>query len=106
MYSNAGKGGTVYRYFVSFTVQMMMKHIGIYILNGVSPSPQVEMKMSPQDRDVFNGNDMIQKSLGKITLRRHKHFKCFFVVKDPNKPIPLWKTNANWKYEALLQHAL
>lgn len=106
MYSNAGKGGTVYRDFVPFTVEEMMKHIGIYILNGVSPSPQVEMKMSPQEQDEFNGNDMVYMALGKNAMRRHKHFKCFFAVQDPNKPIPSRKTHPNWKCEALLKHAL
>ena len=43
--SNAGKGGTIYTDYVDFSAKEMMKHIGVYFLHDISPSPQVEMKM-------------------------------------------------------------
>lgn len=49
--SNAGKGGTVYIDYFDFSFEEMMKHIGVYFLHGISPSPQVEMKMMPQFDD-------------------------------------------------------
>ena len=57
-----------------------MKHIGLYLLQGLSPSPQVELKFHSQSEDPVNGNDFVQKSFGGkpgISRRRHKHFKCF-----------------------------
>ena len=68
MLSNAGEGGTIYPDFVPFTVDELMKHIGIYFLNGVSPSPQVEQKLSPQEKDPINGNDMVYNCLGKFAM--------------------------------------
>ena len=78
MLSNAGVGGTTYKDFTPFTTFELMKHIGIYFLNGVSPSPRVELKMFPQAIDPFNGNDMVYNSMGSNAERRHRHFKCFF----------------------------
>ena len=83
-----------------------MKHIGVYFLNGVSPSPRVEMKMNAQSVDPFNGNDMVYNSLGPNSERRHRHFKCFFSVQDPRIAIPSKKTHPNWKIEPLLKQAL
>lgn len=62
--SNAGKGGTVYIDYFDFSFEEMMKHIGVYFLHGISPSPQVEMKMMPQFDDQFNGDDFIFNALG------------------------------------------
>ncbi len=39
MLCNAGPGVTVYKDFTPFTTFESMKHVGIYILNEVSPSP-------------------------------------------------------------------
>mmetsp|Transcript_24190 Transcript_24190/g.55015 ORF Transcript_24190/g.55015 Transcript_24190/m.55015 type:complete len:107 (-) Transcript_24190:1503-1823(-) len=66
MLSNAGPGGTIYPDFVSFTVAELMKHIGVYILNRVIPPPRVEYKMSSQEKDPINGNDMVFNSLGLL----------------------------------------
>ena len=43
MLSNAGSGGTIYKDFTPFTTFELMKHVGLYFLDGVSPSPRVEM---------------------------------------------------------------
>ena len=104
--SNAGKGGTIYTDYVPFSVEEMMKHIGIYFLHEVSPSPQMEMKFRPQCDDPFNGNDYVFASLGKNATRRHKHFKCFFALQDPRIAVPSRKTHPNWKVEPFLKQAL
>ena len=39
---NAGKGGSMYRDYTQLTLEDVMKHIGVYFIHGVSPSPQVE----------------------------------------------------------------
>ena len=41
---NTGSGVTQYLEFEEFSVDEIMQHLGVYILNGLSPSPQVEMK--------------------------------------------------------------
>ena len=41
---NAGSGGTQYPDFKEFSVDEIMHHLGVYILNGISLSPQVEIQ--------------------------------------------------------------
>lgn len=106
MLSNAGKDGTIYKDFVPFTVHEIMKHIGVYFIHGVSPSPQVEQKMRSQVDDPINGNDMVYNAMGANAIRRHRHFKCFFSVQDPRIQIPSRKTHPNWKVEPILKQAL
>ena len=86
--SNAGKHGTIYTDFKDFTPVKLMKHIGVYFLQGVSPPPRVELKMKPQCMDPINGNDMVFKALGTNAERRHRHFKLFFAIQDPRIAIP------------------
>ena len=88
MLSNEGSGGTIYKDFTPFTTFELMKHVGVYFLNGVSPSPRVEMKMKPQTMDPFNGNGMDYNSMRSNAERRHRHFKCFFAIQDPRIAIP------------------
>ena len=84
----------------------MMKHIGVYFLQGVSPAPRVELKMKSQSVDPINGNDMVYQALGSNTERRHRHFKLFFLVQDPRIATPSRKTHPNWKIESILKYAL
>ena len=104
--SNAGKHGTIYSDFKDFTPVELMKHIGVYFLQGVSPAPRVELKMKPQCMDPINGNDMVFKALGTNAERRHRHFKLFFAIQDPRIAIPSRKTHPNWKIEPFLKQAL
>ena len=78
--SNAGKGGTVYIDYFDFSFEEMMKHIGVYFLHGISPSPQVKMKTMPQCDDQLNRIDFVFNALGPNAVFRHKHFKCFFAL--------------------------
>mmetsp|Transcript_24191 Transcript_24191/g.55022 ORF Transcript_24191/g.55022 Transcript_24191/m.55022 type:complete len:102 (-) Transcript_24191:1384-1689(-) len=89
MLSNAGPGGTIYPDFVSFTVAELMKHIGVYILNRVIPPPRVEYKMSSQEKDPINGNDMVFNSLGSNGLHHHRHFKCFSAFRIQGLELPV-----------------
>ena len=45
MMHNAGEGGTEHPSFKVFTVDEIMQHLGLYILHGIAPSPQIEMKL-------------------------------------------------------------
>ena len=55
---NAGRGGTQYPNFTPLSVDEIMRHIGIYMINGLCPSTQVEMKFDSQERNPTNGNDI------------------------------------------------
>ena len=60
MMENGGLGGK-YKDFKHFTLHELMKHIGLYLLQGLSPSPQVEMKFHSQSEDPVNGNQSMCK---------------------------------------------
>ena len=86
-----------------------MKHIGFYLLQGLSPSPQVEIKFHSQSEDPVNGNDFVHKYFGGkpgISKRRHKHFKCFLTSVDPITQAPSRDTHPNWKVHPLFKHTL
>jgi Transposase IS4 len=78
-------------------VDEVQQHIGLYIWNGLSPSPRLEMKLQPQHYDPINGNDYIHRHMGPNSVRRHKHFRAFFACQDPRidppnrKKVPLFK---------------
>ena len=87
---NASLGGK-YSDFNNFSLDELMKHIGFYLFQGLSPSPQVEMKFHPQTEDPVNGNDFICYSFGgkpATSKRRHRHFKSFFTSVNPSLPVP------------------
>ena len=105
---NAALGGK-YSDFKNFTVDDIMKHIGLYLFQGLSPSPQVDMKFHPQGQDPVNGNDFICASFGgnvSASKRRHRHFKSFFTSCNPRRPIPSRTTHPNWKVHPFLKHIL
>ena len=96
-----------YNDFQHFDVEELMKHVGLILFQGLSPSPQVEMKFSSQVQDPLNGNDFIHKSFGGVVTmskRRHRHFKNFFCSVDPQIPVPSRLTHPNWKVHPFLKH--
>ena len=103
--SNAGEGGDVYDSFSPFTVDELMRHISLYMHQGLNPSPQVEMKLKTQSEDPVSGNNMIAEALGSNGVRRHREFKKFFAVQDPRHITPSRNTHPNWKCEPFLKHA-
>ena len=104
----AGVGGK-YTDFQSFTLPELMQHIGLYLLQALSPSPQVDMKFNSQKEDPVNGNDFVFHSFGgksAISKRRHRHFKSFFASNDPTYPVPSRDEAPNWKIHPFLKHIL
>ena len=100
--AGAGKGGTYYTDFVSFSVEEIRQHMGLYIFHGLSPSPRIEYKFSPQHKDKVHGNDYIHRSFGPNAARRHKHFKAFFSCQNPAIDPPDCSRFPNWKVRPLL----
>ena len=103
---NAGEGGIQYNQFQEFSVEEIMRHFGVYMLNGISPSPQVEMKFECQENDQAVGNDLCYKVFRINSKLRHKEFKKFLAVVDPVKPVPERKAHPNWKCHPILKHAI
>ena len=105
---NAGLGG-MYDEFTNFNLTEFCRHIALYLFQGLSPSPQIEMKFKSNREDPVNGNDFIHTSFGSSSgrsARRHRHFKCFFACVDPTYPTPSRDTHPNWKVHPLLKHIL
>ena len=103
---NAGLGGK-YNDYVDFTLDELMQHTALYLVQGLSPSPQVAMKFESQVDDPINGNDLVHRVFGgksSMAVRRHKHFKAFFACVDPLIPTPSRDTHPNWKIHPLLKH--
>ena len=102
----AGIGGK-YSDFKSFSLKELMQHIGLYLLQALSPSPQIDMKFYPQAVDPVNGNDFVCTSFGgkpTMSQRRHRHFKAFFASNNPILPIPDRNIAPNWKVHPFLKH--
>ena len=74
-----------------------MRHLGLYIANGLAPGPQVTRKFSTQEKDPINGNDFIASTFGPNALRRHREFKAFLAIMDPSQITLSRKTYPNWK---------
>ena len=99
----AGAGDTIYKDYKPFTIGEVKQHIGMYFLQGIAPSPQVEFKFRPQRQDwARHGNDFIFNSFGPSAARRHRHFKCFFSIQNPAIETPSKDTVPNWKVKPFL----
>ena len=111
--SNDGRGGVrlggKYKDFINFDINDFKRHLGLYLLQALSPSPQIDMKFQSQAADPVNGNDMVHEAFGGCAWkaeRRHKHFKCFFSSVDPTLPVPSRNTHPNQKISPLLKHMI
>ena len=103
---NAGPGGVVYPEYVPFTNDELMQHLGLYIVQGLSPSPQVSMKFQSPTSNPVNGSQLVYESFGKNAERRHRHFKRFFACTNPMSPLQSRKTNPNQKVNKFFKHAI
>ena len=101
----AGTQGSMYPTFEAFSHRDIEKHLAIYIMQGLNPSPQVEMKIASQMDDPCQGNDLIYQTFGGEGGKlKHKHFKAFFCVQDPKKATPSKVTRPNHKVDSLFRH--
>ena len=64
-----GEGGK-YKVFEYFTKKEMMAHLGVYLLHGISPAPQIEMKSISSLDNPVNGSNMCNKIFGRAGKSR------------------------------------
>ena len=103
---NAGLGGKYFD-FEDFTLEELMQHTLLYLLQGLLPLPQVEMKFKLQLEDPVNGNNLVHcvfEGKSGHSIQHHKHFKSFFACMIPLMETPLQETHPNWKVHPLLKH--
>jgi hypothetical protein len=55
------------------------QHLGLYILNGLSPSPRVEYKNWPQREDFVHGSDLMCHAFSGSAEWRHIQLRAFFI---------------------------
>ena len=96
-------GSMTYKDWKPFTERELRQHFGLYVLNGISPTPRVENKFQSQRHDPVGGNDFVFNSFGPGAQRRHKHFKAFLACVNPAIHPPSRNKYPNWKIRALLR---
>ena len=84
----AGVPGGVYPNFKPFSYQEIERFIGLYVIQGLNPSPRIEMKFSSQQTDPLQGSDLCFHAFGEDAIRRHKQFKAFFTIQNPQNQPP------------------
>ncbi len=57
--------------------------IGVYLLDGLSPSPWLIQKMQLQIKQPTHGNDFIASSIGPGYNQLYQSFHHFFACQDP-----------------------
>jgi hypothetical protein len=100
----AGQPRGLYPTFKPFTHEEIERHLALYILQGLNPSPQIEQKFSSQMNDPVQGSDLCFRAFGPGAVVRHKQFKLFFSIQDPMKPTPSRKARPNHKVDPFLRH--
>ena len=100
MLCNVGEPGSIYSgKFKPFSTKDIMQMIGIYILDGIAPSPQVEQKMQPQSKQWIQGNDFVVSSIGKGYQQKLQEFHHFFGTQDPLMTPPKKDECPNFKVD-------
>ena len=84
----------------------MMAHLGVYLLHGISPAPQIYMKFISSLGDPVNGYNLCNEIFGRVGVTRHKELKTFFACVSPLLPTPPSTSHPNWKLDPLLNHMI
>ncbi len=90
-----------------FKNQDIVTMLGVYILDGLAPSPQLVQKMQPQSKQPTHGNDRIASAIGPGYQQKHRSFRHFFACQDPLMTPPPKDKCPNFKVDEFfrwLQH--
>jgi len=66
-----------------FTNADIFQMLGVYIIDGIAPSPQLQQKMQPQLQQPMHGNDKIASVMGTRYQQKYHSFQTFFACQDP-----------------------
>ena len=97
---NAGEPG--HRFagkFEHFTTQSICRMMGVYVIDGLAPSPQLMQKMQPQSKDRTHGNDFIAKHMGLSYQQHYRQFRAYFGCQDPLMTPPPKEKCPNFKVD-------
>ena len=94
--ANLSHAGTAdcYHDWIDFSLKELKQHLGLLMLNGLSPSPKIELMFDRDDEANFN--PFAFANIGNA-VRRHRMFRAFFAVQDPRKEVPPRKTSPMFK---------
>ena len=84
MLNNAGEEGHIFEgKYKLFTNKDIIAMLGVYIIDGLAPSPQLTMKMQPQSKQPTHGNNKVTSAIGTGYQQKHRSFRHFFACQDP-----------------------
>ena len=75
--------------------------IGVYIIDGLSPTPELTQKMQPQSKERTHGNDFIAQHIGTGYQQMYRTFRHFFACQDPLTNPPPAHECPNYKVDEL-----
>jgi hypothetical protein len=77
--------GTKSRYpeFKAFTTEEFEQYLYLFFFNGLSPSPQLEMKLRSEQKDPIHHNAFLCRVLGPNAPCRLREWKACFACQDP-----------------------
>jgi hypothetical protein len=104
MLCNAGALGHIFSgKFKPFSNQDIMSMIGVYIIDGLAPSPQLTQKMQSQIQQPTHGNDRIAAVMRTGWQQKHRSFRHFFASQDPMMLPPPKSQCPNFKVDELFR---
>ena len=81
---NAGDKGHIFEgKFKPLSSSDIFKMLGVYMLDGLSPTPRLEWTMQSQEKQPTHGNDRIANAIGPSYQQLYPSFRAFFAYQDP-----------------------
>ncbi len=87
----------------SFTRKDIVAMLGVYIIDGLAPSPQLKQKMQPQSKQPTHGNGKIALCNRMGYQQKHRSFRHFFACQDPLMTLPPKDQCPNFKVDEFFQ---
>ena len=82
--ADSGEPGNIFaRKYKPLTSDDVRRQLGIYIIDGVAPTQQINFKMKPQSCDLTQRNDFVAKHVGPNSKLKRKIFRHLFGFQNP-----------------------
>jgi hypothetical protein len=91
-----GEATYKYKWEGPFSVKEIRQFLGLYVMNGLGPSPSLDKKFDRSDMANFNPFVMSNIVSGS-PITRLKIFKAYFGIQDPDKEVPPRKDSPLFK---------